>query len=110
MVRHTLSWLSSHGRIAWTHRMDASHGRIACAILEMDTEKEPHECCDHDHSHHHHSHGPHEEQPKTQAASNFQEMLHSKIAELENGSSKDEEEERKLGMYPLEGVAWEKLI
>lgn len=74
-----------------------------CAILadSMDTEIEGHhhhhEGCDHSHGHSH-SHGPHEDQPKTQAEVNIQEMLQSKIAELEIGSSKDEEEERKLGM------------
>jgi hypothetical protein len=59
-----------------------------------------HDCCEHSHDHSH-SHGPVEEQPKPQADANIQEMLHSKIAELENGSSKEEEEERKLGMGGL---------
>jgi hypothetical protein len=72
----------------------------------MDTHDGHHECCEHDHhvphSHSHTHHKSQEDQPQPPVAKaedvNIQEMLNSKIAELQNGSSKEEEEERKLGM------------
>ncbi len=68
---------------------------------EHDHHHEHHDHHDHHHDHHHEHHTHHDKhraavEPPPQV--NIQELLSSKIAELEFGQSKEDEEERKIGM------------